>query len=744
MADKIVSASLRVDTGDAVKNVLKLRQEVGDLRKEFTKAKAGSEEQADALKRLAAAEKKLAEETEKLTETNEKAGGSFSKLKERLDSIPGPVGGAIEGVKGLGTAFKALLANPVVLVIVAIVGALSLLTKAFASTRAGGEKIAQVMAGFQGAIDKVVQIVGNFITGITSMGDLLNKVGSFLSNPIKAFRELGNEISEAAVQTARLKKEQQQLERDQINFVSRNRELISQQEQLKNIRDNETVALGKRIAANEQAAKLEADRLKQAESNALRNLELVKKQVDLRGGEAKLTNEQLKELREAEAELADIREESAGRQNEYITNRVSLEREAEDKIKEAREKAAAAERERAEKLAEFNRQLLSLQQANQLAAIQDNYQKELKALEFKLASEKTAIQQAFKERRLTREQAEQLLAAQELLFNTERNKINEKQQNEVKQKEETFQKELADIRTRINLKSITDDRQLEKVQLQLAYEEKLQDAMTRYKDDAVRFQQFKQAIDQELKLDQEKLDKKNAEEDAKKKFEEGLSAVEALVDNPEGTIDDKRAKLEEEMALNDEMYQRKELTEAQYLEKKTKITEAIQLLDQLEQESANKKVNAIKSILNNAILLVGKQSALGKALAVASTTIDTIQSAVAAFKGMTTTIPGPVGIAAGAVAAAAATASGLASVKKILAVKLPVGDAGGSAPSASFQAPTAPLTPQRQSTQIDASSIQQIGNAQAGAPIRAYVVDADAVNERERQARLERASIIGG
>lgn len=71
-------------------------------------------------------------------------------------------------------------------------------------------------------------------------------------------------------------------------------------------------------------------------------------------------------------------------------------------------------------------------------------------------------------------------------------------------------------------------------------------------------------------------------------------------------------------------------------------------------------------IMKNAAKIAGEQTAAGKGLAVAATTIDTYQSAVAAYKSMVgIPIVGP-GLAAAA--AAAAVTAGLANVKSILAV----------------------------------------------------------------------------
>ena len=68
-----------------------------------------------------------------------------------------------------------------------------------------------------------------------------------------------------------------------------------------------------------------------------------------------------------------------------------------------------------------------------------------------------------------------------------------------------------------------------------------------------------------------------------------------------------------------------------------------------------------------------------KKLNIAMATIDTIKGAVSAFTGMTNTIPGPVGLALGAVAAAGVVASGVANVKKITSTQFE----GGGGVSAS-------------------------------------------------------------
>ncbi|RKD19009.1 hypothetical protein BCY91_14120 [Pelobium manganitolerans] len=83
----------------------------------------------------------------------------------------------------------------------------------------------------------------------------------------------------------------------------------------------------------------------------------------------------------------------------------------------------------------------------------------------------------------------------------------------------------------------------------------------------------------------------------------------------------------------------------------------------LDAEKANTKLSIASGAAGNMAQIFGKESKLGKAAATTQTTIDTYQSATAAYKAMAgIPIVGPV---LGGIAAAAAVASGLASIRKI-------------------------------------------------------------------------------
>jgi hypothetical protein len=97
---------------------------------------------------------------------------------------------------------------------------------------------------------------------------------------------------------------------------------------------------------------------------------------------------------------------------------------------------------------------------------------------------------------------------------------------------------------------------------------------------------------------------------------------------------------------------------------------------------ADAKMALAEGFAGNLKTIFGEETAIGKAAAIAETTINTYRGATAAYASLAA-IP-VVGVPLGIAAAGAAIATGLANVKKIMAVKTPGGGGGGgSMPSGS-------------------------------------------------------------
>ena len=134
------------------------------------------------------------------------------------------------------------------------------------------------------------------------------------------------------------------------------------------------------------------------------------------------------------------------------------------------------------------------------------------------------------------------------------------------------------------------------------------------------------------------------------------------------------------------------ITQDEYNKRIAASSKARRELDRAEKASAIEKTKLIGDALGQLSNIVGQDTIAGKAFAIAKATIDTYQSAVAAYKSLAG-IP-VIGPALGAIAAGAAIASGIATVKKIVAVQVP--NAPGGAGPALGTTPAGP--PERPST----------------------------------------------
>jgi len=151
------------------------------------------------------------------------------------------------------------------------------------------------------------------------------------------------------------------------------------------------------------------------------------------------------------------------------------------------------------------------------------------------------------------------------------------------------------------------------------------------------------------------------------------------------------------------------ITKEQYNARDKQLALARREIGRQEVASNQEKTKLIGDALGQLSTIVGQDTIAGKSFAIAKATIDTYQSAVAAYKSLSG-IP-VIGPALGAIAAAAAVASGIATVKKIVAVQVPnaPSNPGGNATQ------TTPGTPgERPLVNVSATAPSPIGRAQGG------------------------------
>ena len=162
---------------------------------------------------------------------------------------------------------------------------------------------------------------------------------------------------------------------------------------------------------------------------------------------------------------------------------------------------------------------------------------------------------------------------------------------------------------------------------------------------------------------------------------------------------------------------------------------------QKEKEGRIQAADAAANTLSGLSELLGKETAAGKAAAVASATINTFSSAQKAYDA-TVGIP-YVGPILAPINAGIAIAAGIKNVKSILAVKVP-GGGGGSAPSGGGGGGSTPAAPAFNVVGASPTNqlAQTIGNQQQQ-PIKAYVVSNDVTTAQSLDRNIISSASIG-
>ena len=189
----------------------------------------------------------------------------------------------------------------------------------------------------------------------------------------------------------------------------------------------------------------------------------------------------------------------------------------------------------------------------------------------------------------------------------------------------------------------------------------------------------------EINAEREAVEKAEAEElralafeaELERLLEEGATRFEIQQAQAQEQFEIKQNTLNEQLAqglISQELYNAR-------LEQLTR--ERANAEKEIERAVADNKLDVTEKVLSQLSNIIGKESAAGKAIAIAQATMDTYKAAVAAYAAGSS-IGGPAGVVMGPVSAGLAVAAGIANVKKIVSTKTPGGgSAGGSVPTAS-------------------------------------------------------------
>jgi hypothetical protein len=163
------------------------------------------------------------------------------------------------------------------------------------------------------------------------------------------------------------------------------------------------------------------------------------------------------------------------------------------------------------------------------------------------------------------------------------------------------------------------------------------------------------------------------------------------------------------------------------------------LKTELDNERFNNQIELLQKtseIFSQFSSVIGKETAAGKALGIASATIDTFIAANKALKA-DYSVFGPAAQVARFASVAATIGLGIKNIKSIAAVKVPGGGGSANIPSG-LSGLSAPI-----GTQMGATALQQAQiNAAGNAAVQAFVLESDVTGNQERIERLNRAARI--
>ena len=213
--------------------------------------------------------------------------------------------------------------------------------------------------------------------------------------------------------------------------------------------------------------------------------------------------------------------------------------------------------------------------------------------------------------------------------------------------------------------------------------------------------------------------------------EQETKRLQAIVDNANAGT---QAKIDAEIALNEFLKQsgQQEVTRAKEIS-----TAKIDIAEK-EEDAKRASLEGYASALGSISGLLGEETQAGKAVAIASSLINTYASITGSLSAFSKVpVPGY------AIAQAIATGvAGFAAVKKIVAVQVPGG--GGSGSSQTGSLPTAPTPPAF--NVVGASGETQLADAIGGQtqrPARAYVVSNDVTTAQELDRNIIEGASIG-
>lgn len=563
------------------------------------------------------------------------------------------------------------------------------------------DKLEQAMAGL-GAAFRVVQVtLGQFITGITSVGDAVNKLGNFLKNPIGALKELGSSMANAAKEAAALKEAQQDLADLQNSQEVANAKANQQYAELILKSKNRTLTEKERLSFLQKAEAIEEQNFKQRTALSDRELNNAIEATRIKGqlnakevknlqekGMAyaiyllnigKITDNEVEAIKKATLSKIAIQDESTKRleKNQNAQDKLQDDAQAKrEKAQEAARKAAddaeAAKQKRIDASIQKSKDELDLflaQQGIKKKSLEDEIAFEKQILDKKLA----ILKQEYDAKKIT----QTAFQAQSInLTNDTAKKISDIGIAEAQRELENYKKS---HQQKIDTDTFFTQEKLNKIQTdnELVRQKEVEFQALKLADGIINQQEYNDAID----LINENTRIRN--EEAQKVRDEAKKEQQAIDLENQRILDEEKFTNDFDLQLEREniRYQAEMLAAEKTGANRTLIEQKhAEVSKKIEQTKFKAQLQSASDAFGGISQLLGESTAAGKAAAIAQATINTYLgvSQIIAAKSV---LPEPAASIAKGVQIGVTVASGLMNVQKIVSTKTPKLAEGGIVPT---------------------------------------------------------------
>lgn len=304
--------------------------------------------------------------------------GAGQSLAGQLSGIPGPAGSVVQGVMGINSAFKILLANPIMAIIAAIAAVFMALYNAMKSSEEATNKLNAIFAPLGAIMDAILNVIQKCV------GAILDFISSIVNGLMKALEKLPfvgkyfKEINEYSREAIELEKSKQTLAKRERVATEENAKIERDVSELRNkAKQKDLYNEQERIKFLEEAISLERKR-------ADETLTIAKEKLRIAEAEAA----RAENTAETENQLAQLRADVYNKEKEYHDRTRRLTSELSNfKIEQEKERKEAAKK-----------------------AIEE----QLKAIERSMAAEKAKLTQAKLDKEITQKEFNEKMEALEL------------------------------------------------------------------------------------------------------------------------------------------------------------------------------------------------------------------------------------------------------------------------------------------------------------------------------------------